>query len=109
LLSGDGSADQKRERRQARRRIRPHATHRRRRNTRVEEDPRGRPPCSQRLHGMVGPPTRADEAEKLLQRRFAIIQVWRPIRHPVETYPLAMADAQQLSPQDMILTERLAP
>ena len=26
-----------------------------------------------------------DEAEQLLQRRFAIIQVWRPIRHPVET------------------------
>src|SRR5499427_8053075 len=50
-----------------------------------------------------------DEAEKLLQRRFAIIQVWRPIRHPVETYPLAMADAQTLSPQDMIVSERRAP
>ena len=50
-----------------------------------------------------------DEAEELLQRRFAIIQVWRPIRHPVETYPLAMADAQTLSPQDMIVSERRAP
>ena len=39
-----------------------------------------------------------DEAEELLKRRFAIIQVWRPIRHPVETYPLAMADARTLSP-----------
>ena len=50
-----------------------------------------------------------DEAEDLLQRRFAIIQVWRPIRHPVETFPLAMADAQTLSPSDMIISERHAP
>ena len=50
-----------------------------------------------------------DEAEELLQRRFAFIQVWRPIRHPVETYPLAMADAQTLSPADMIVSERRAP
>jgi hypothetical protein len=50
-----------------------------------------------------------DEAEDLLQRRFAFIQVWRPIRYPVETYPLAMADAQTLSPQDMIVSERRAP
>jgi hypothetical protein len=50
-----------------------------------------------------------DQAEELLQRRFAIIQVWRPIRHPVETYPLAMADAQTLSPQDMVVSERRAP
>src|SRR3984957_5195362 len=50
-----------------------------------------------------------DEAEELLKRRFAIIQGWRPIRHPVETYPLAMADAQTLSPSDMIVSERRAP
>src|SRR5438034_4063865 len=50
-----------------------------------------------------------DDAEELLQRRFAFIQAWRPIRHPVETYPLAMADAQTLSPQDMIVSERRAP
>ena len=50
-----------------------------------------------------------DEAEDLLQRRFAIIQVWRPINYPVETFPLALADAQTLSPQDMIVSERRAP
>jgi hypothetical protein len=49
------------------------------------------------------------EAEELLKRRFAIIQVWRPIRHPVETFPLAMADARTLSPGDMIISERRAP
>ena len=50
-----------------------------------------------------------EDAEELLKRRFAIIQVWRPIRHPVETYPLAMADARTLSPSDMIISERRAP
>src|SRR5437588_5543473 len=50
-----------------------------------------------------------DEAEELLQRRFAIIQVWRPIRHPVETYPLAMADAQGISPKDFVISERRYP
>ena len=49
-----------------------------------------------------------DEAEDLLKRRFAIIQAWRPIRYPVETYPLAMADARTLSPDDMIVSERRA-
>jgi len=47
-----------------------------------------------------------DEAEELLKRRFAIIQVWRPIRHPVESWPLAIADAQSLSPDNMHVTER---
>jgi hypothetical protein len=50
-----------------------------------------------------------DEADELLQRRFAIIQAWRPIRYPVETNPLAMADARTLAPSDMIVSERRAP
>lgn len=50
-----------------------------------------------------------DEAEQLLKGRFGVIQVWRPIRHPVETYPLAMADARSLSPDDMVISERRYP
>jgi hypothetical protein len=50
-----------------------------------------------------------DEAEALLQRRFAIVQVWRPIRHPVETFPLALCDARSMSPQDFIISERRYP
>ena len=50
-----------------------------------------------------------DEADELLQRRFAIVQVWRPIRHPVENWPLAIADAQSLSLGDMVVTERRYP
>jgi hypothetical protein len=50
-----------------------------------------------------------DEADELLKRRFAIIQVWRPIRHPVETTPLAIADARSLSPDNLVISERRYP
>jgi hypothetical protein len=50
-----------------------------------------------------------DEADELLKKRFAIIQVWRPIRHPVETHPLAIADARSVSTDDFVLTERRSP
>src|SRR5215471_8633943 len=50
-----------------------------------------------------------DEADDLLSRRFAIVQVWRPIRHPVETHPLAICDARSLSPADMVISERRYP
>ena len=50
-----------------------------------------------------------DEAEQLLKRRFAIIQVWRPIRHPVETDPLAICDARTVSFDDFIISERRYP
>jgi hypothetical protein len=50
-----------------------------------------------------------DEADELSKRRFAIIQVWRPIRYPVETHPLAIADARSVSPDDFIISERRYP
>jgi hypothetical protein len=50
-----------------------------------------------------------DEADDLLRRRFAIIQVWRPIRHPVETFPLAICDARTLSPENLVISERRYP
>jgi hypothetical protein len=50
-----------------------------------------------------------DEAEELLKRRFAIIQVWRPIRHPVETHPLGICDARSLSPDNLVISERRYP
>jgi hypothetical protein len=50
-----------------------------------------------------------DEAEQLLAGHFAIIQAWRPIRYPVETFPLALCDAQSISPNDLIVTERRHP
>ena len=50
-----------------------------------------------------------DEADELLHRRFAIVQVWRPIRHPVETFPLAICDARSVSPDDLVVSERRYP
>jgi hypothetical protein len=50
-----------------------------------------------------------DEADELLQRRFAIIQVWRPIRYPVESFPLAICDAPSLSPENLVVSERRYP
>ncbi len=50
-----------------------------------------------------------DEADDLLSRRFAIIQVWRPIRHPVETFPLAICDARSVLTDDFVISERVYP
>jgi hypothetical protein len=49
------------------------------------------------------------EADALLQRRFAIVQVWRPIRHPVETFPLGICDARSLSGANLVVSERRYP
>ena len=50
-----------------------------------------------------------DEAEELLKRRFAIIQVWRAIVDPIESNPLAMADARSVSKEDLLIAERRYP
>jgi hypothetical protein len=46
-----------------------------------------------------------DEAEALIQRRFGIMQLWRPIGAPVEKTPLAICDAKTISEGDARLTE----
>ncbi|MFT5441001.1 MAG: hypothetical protein ACI8W3_000041 [Myxococcota bacterium] len=43
-----------------------------------------------------------DEAESLLQKRFAVINVWRPTRAPVEELPLAVLDAQSMGDNDLV-------
>ncbi len=50
-----------------------------------------------------------DEAEALLQKRFAIIQVWRPIQPVLQTNPLAICDARSLPEKDLIISERRYP
>jgi len=49
------------------------------------------------------------EAEALLRRRFAIVQAWRAIDKPIESNPLAIADARSLAPEDLIASERRYP
>jgi hypothetical protein len=50
-----------------------------------------------------------DEAEDLLKKRFAIIQVWRAINKPIESNPLAMADASTIAFEDLLVAERRYP
>jgi hypothetical protein len=50
-----------------------------------------------------------EEAAKLVQGRFQIINVWRPLVDPVEDFPLALCDARSLDRADLIDTERRAP
>jgi hypothetical protein len=50
-----------------------------------------------------------DESENLLKKRFAIIQVWRAINQPIESNPLALADARSIAPDDLLVAERRYP
>jgi len=50
-----------------------------------------------------------DEAAALLQNRFAVVQVWRPIQDVLKTNPLAMCEAHSLAPGDLIASERRYP
>jgi hypothetical protein len=45
------------------------------------------------------------EAEQRISRRFAEINVWRPIRGPVESTPLAICDAQSIESGDFVPTD----
>ena len=47
-------------------------------------------------------------AKPLLKKRFTIVNVWRSIRNPVLTTPLAVCDAKTVSPEDLIAVERHA-
>jgi len=47
-----------------------------------------------------------DEAEELLQHRFAFINTWRPIVGPVERTPLGFIDPSSLDAEDLVLTEQ---
>ncbi|HEX7053424.1 MAG TPA: CmcJ/NvfI family oxidoreductase [Burkholderiales bacterium] len=58
----------------------------------------------QRVRELMG-----EEAERLLERRFAIVQAWRPIVSPLESNPLAMADARSVAPEDLLVAERRYP
>jgi hypothetical protein len=46
-----------------------------------------------------------DDADALLKRRFAVINVWKPITGPVEQTPLAFCDAGSIAPKDMLPTD----
>lgn len=48
----------------------------------------------------------SEEAESMLEdRRFAFVNVWRPIRGPVRDTPLAVCDARSIDATDLVPTE----
>jgi hypothetical protein len=50
-----------------------------------------------------------EEADELLKHRFAIIQVWRAINRPIQSNPLALADARSIAFEDLMVAERRYP
>lgn len=49
-----------------------------------------------------------NEAERLMQRRFAIINVWRSIAGPILNHPLVICDATTVRAGDLVSMERRA-
>ena len=45
------------------------------------------------------------EAEELLKHRFGILNVWRPVRGPVQASPLALCDARSFTDADLIASD----
>jgi hypothetical protein len=50
-----------------------------------------------------------DEAEARLKKRFAIVNVWRPIVGPLQQFPLALGDAESLRADDVLATDLIYP
>lgn len=80
----------------------------------------GRPDASQPVrrvhndHTVNSAPRRVrdhlgDDAPELLKHRFGIVNVWRPIRGPVQDSPLALCDAQSFTDDDLIATDLVYP
>lgn len=54
----------------------------------------------QRVRDLLG-----EEAEGRLERRYVEINVWRPIRGPVQMAPLGLADSASLAPGDLVTAD----
>jgi hypothetical protein len=55
----------------------------------------------QRVRDLLPP----DEAERRLQHRYVFINVWRPIRGPVQEAPLAVCDGRSIGQEDFVPTD----
>nr|WP_279631210.1 CmcJ/NvfI family oxidoreductase [Paraburkholderia dipogonis] len=51
----------------------------------------------------------ADEAERLLQSRVAIVNLWRPIGETVRSSPLAMCDSRSIALNDLVPSDLVYP
>jgi len=59
----------------------------------------------QRLRDLVGPA----DAEQALQRRYAFINLWRPILEPLRDAPLALCDARSVAPETVVTSALIYP
>ena len=60
----------------------------------------------QRVRDLIEDPA---EAERLGKGRFAVVNVWRPIRGPLHRAPLALADARSVPQDDLLATDLVYP
>jgi len=58
----------------------------------------------QRVRDLMGA-----EADTLLQRRFEIVNVWRPITGPLRDAPLGVCDARTVDPADWVVSDLIYP
>jgi len=58
----------------------------------------------QRVRDLLG-----EDAGELLRGRFSVINVWRPIRGPIQDAPLAVADARSVDQGDLVATDLVYP
>lgn len=58
----------------------------------------------QRVRELLG-----DDAERLLRKPYAFVNVWRPVRHAALDWPLALADARSVAPGDLVATDIVYP
>lgn len=59
----------------------------------------------QRLRELLG----SEAAESALQRRYAFINVWRPIAEPLRDAPLALCDARSVAPETVVPSTLIYP
>jgi hypothetical protein len=50
-----------------------------------------------------------DEAEELLRGRVQVVNLWRPIRGPLQDSPLAVCDATSISAEDLVPSDLVYP
>ncbi len=58
-----------------------------------------------RVHDLLD----AEDAANFLEHRYAIVNVWRSIGAPIETTPLAIADAQSIARASLLATDLVRP
>jgi hypothetical protein len=58
----------------------------------------------QRVRDLLG-----DEAAELLKHRYAIINLWRPIRGPLLKNPIALCDAESLAEENLVASDLRYP